>query len=163
MAFCFQAPCKVWRTSSSNSARKRRSPPGDQMAFLHFLEAVGWRGWLDYFIGSWTSFGFPRETAEISPPFPSAARPHAAIFSTPLLHTARASAPASRLFTRPLSPSPCPSVRALYVFHPLISLAGHWFGFAIPSLSLGGASVVAEENRYPFYVFIISQIKKLMN
>lgn len=44
-----------------------------------------------------------------------------------------------------------------------VSLAGHWFGFAIPSLSLGGASVVAEENRYPFYVFIISQIKKLMN
>lgn len=54
-----------------------------------------------------------------------------------------------------------PSVRALFFYH-LISL-GHWFSFAIPSLSLGGASVVAEENRYPFYVFIISQIKKLMN
>lgn len=50
-----------------------------------------------------------------------------------------------------------------FFFYPLISLAGHWFGFAIPSLSLSGASVVAEENRYPFYVFIISQIKKLMN
>lgn len=40
------------------------------------------------------------------------------------------------------------------------SLAGRWFGFAVPTLSLSGASVVAEENRYPFYVFIISQIKK---
>lgn len=33
-------------------------------------------------------------------------------------------------------------------------------GFAVPTLSLSGASVVAEENRYPFFVFIISQIKK---
>lgn len=95
--------------------------------------------------------------------FPSAARPHAAILLTSLLHSARASVLASRLFTRPLLPCPCPSVRALFFFYLFISLAGHWFGFAIPSLSLGGASVVAEENRYPFYVFIISQIKKLMN
>lgn len=68
-----------------------------------------------------------------------------------------------RVSTRPLLPPPCPSARALFVSYPLTSLAGHWFGFALPSLSLGGASVVAEENRYPFYVFIISQIKKLMN
>lgn len=64
--------------------------------------------------------------------------------------------------SRGLFPSRCPSVSALF-FYPPISLAGHQFGFAIPSLSLGGASDVAEENRYPFYVFIISQIKKLMN
>lgn len=94
-------------------------------------------------------------------PFPSAARPDAATFSTSLLDYSRASIPASRLFTRLLFPSPCTSVGA--VFYDLISLAGHRFGFAIPSLSLGGASDVAEENRYPFYVFIISQIKKQMN
>lgn len=62
--------------------------------------------------------------------------------------------------TRPLSPSPRPSVRASALF---TSLAGRWFGFAVPMLSHGGASVVAEENRYPFYVFIISQIKKPKN
>lgn len=38
----------------------------------------------------------------ISPLFPSAARPDAAIFSTSLLRYARASVPAYRFFTRPL-------------------------------------------------------------
>lgn len=27
-------------------------PPEDDIAFLPFLEATGWRGWLDYFVGS---------------------------------------------------------------------------------------------------------------
>lgn len=36
-------------------------PSGDKRAFLPFLEAVGWWGWLDCFGGSWASFGFPWE------------------------------------------------------------------------------------------------------
>lgn len=131
------------------------------------LSFLSWRLWVEG-VGWTVLLGVEphldsHETGETSCLFSSAARPHAAIFSTSLLHFARTSAPASCLFTRPLLPSPCPSVRALFFFCPFISLAGHWFGFAIPSLSLSGASVVAEENRYPFYVFVISQIKKLMN
>lgn len=87
---------------------------------------------------------FPRQLDHVLPPF-----------VTSLLRSARTSASTSRTFTRPLSPS---VLLVCSCFHP--SLAGRWFGFAVPTLSLSGASVVAEENRYPFYVFIISQIKK---
>lgn len=53
----------------------------------------------------------------------------------------------------------CPSVRSL---SPFVSLS--WLvDFSLLLLSHGGASVVAEENRYPFYVFIITQIKMLTN
>lgn len=46
MAFCIHAPLQVWRTSSSNSV-------GRLWVFLPLLEAVGWGGRLDYFVGSW--------------------------------------------------------------------------------------------------------------
>lgn len=161
LAFCNHAPCKFENKFFKFSWK---APIPMKMRSLSFLS---WRLWVEG-VGWIVLLGVePRldshETGKISLLLPSAARPHAAIFLTSLLHFARTSVPASRSFTRPLLPSPCPSVRALFFFYPLISLAGHWFGFAIPSLSLGGASVVAEENRYPFYVFIISQIKKLMN
>lgn len=128
-------------------------------AFLS-LEAVCWRGSLDCFIGSWASFGFLLDRRRLSP-FPQQLD-HTPPGSRPRSFTLQRSVSASRPSARPLSPSPRLSVRALF-FHPLTSLAGHWFGFAVPTRSLSGASVVAEENRYPFYVFIFSQIKKPMN
>lgn len=67
MAFGLYPPLQVWRTSSSNSARKPWPPSEEKIAFLPFLEAVGWRGRLNYFVGSWASLGLPRETFKISP------------------------------------------------------------------------------------------------
>lgn len=152
---------RVWRTRSSNSAGNLLCPRGDKSAFLPALEAVGWG------VGGIVLVGVEphldsHETDEVSPVSLSSSTARCQSLDFPLLHSARTSVSAPRLFARPLLPSPRPSVRALFLYR-LTSLAGHWFGFAVPTLSLGGASVVAEENRYPFYVFIISQIKKTMN
>lgn len=156
---------QVWRKSSSNWAESGdphlKTSVNTPRAFLFFpggfeIKGVGWiillgvEPHLDSHERRWDLSCFPPQLDHTPPPSPL---------------------PSFILYGHRSLPLTCSLGLSCYLparlfvlfFYPLISLAGHWFSFAIPSLSLGGASVVAEENRYPFYVFIISQIKKLMN
>lgn len=81
------------------------------------------RCWVDYFLlGAEHRLDSPRENAEISPTFPLSSpttrRPSSRLPS----FTTHGHRSPPRSFTRPLSPPPCPSLRARFVFYLLISL-----------------------------------------
>ncbi|TNN42701.1 hypothetical protein EYF80_047094 [Liparis tanakae] len=138
-----------WRSVFAPSPPAPAPPDGRAPAFLsrpRRRRRVR-RGWRDD-VSESSVIGTPLGRRR-SPP--SAARPHAAV--------SPAVAASFACFARPLAIATPPRLLLLLflllfllllvVVYPLISLAGHWFGFAIPSLSLGGASVVAEENSHP--------------
>lgn len=110
-------------------------------------------GWLDAF---GFSFGFPIGPSRPLPPshprFLQQLDRTLPVLPTVLLHFARTSVSASHLSAaRPVSLSLSrhrsrPSVRAFSLspsplIYPLTSVAGRWFGFALPMLSLSGASL----------------------
>lgn len=132
---------------------------------LKTSEKLSWRlwaegFWMDCFVGSWTSFGFPRETVEISPLFPSAARPHAAIFP-PSLCTGMGSCLSLVLSTSLAISLPIPSCSLLLPsFFSRWSLV--WFPYPV-AFTWWCFGCSRGKQVSILYVFIISQIKKLMN
>lgn len=109
-------------------------------------------GWLDAF---GFSFGFPIGPSRPLPPshprFLQQLDRTLPVLPTVLLHFARTSVSASHLSAaRPVSLSLSLSIAPARPFalslsppliYPLTSVAGRWFGFALPMLSLSGASL----------------------